>query len=495
MNQLTNKQSGKKIWIFYGIVFVLLFLLCLLFPYSGDDWAWGSQLGLYRLETWFDNYSGRYFGNLIVLALTRSNLLKAVVMAFCLTGIIVLLNKLTGEQKNGVFILSTVLLFMPVGILRQAVVWTSGFSNYTTSIFLTLIYIYYVNNIYGKEKPKNSIAAVLPLLLLGFANTLIVEHLTIYNVILAVYVIVFTLIKFKKVYIQHIAYFIGTVAGTALMFSNSVYRSVADGSDSYRTVKGGESFFETAYYAFLDTIVPEGFFNNFILNIFLVGTCVVIWFSLKNKLSKKTKVIGGICIAVMVAFAASTLMLRIASLTALELLYYAKGAATVAFIIAFIVFLFILPLENNRKAKLFFILISTGCMIAPLFVVTPIGSRCFFAPYVMMLYLAMEFYSMFDGNVKKFCEKVSKVTIITAAVGLIFLFYIYGTIFICDNERIEKAQTDAQNGVQTVQVEELPYKKYVWCSDVKIEIWQKRFKLFYGIDEAVKIEQVPSTQK
>lgn len=89
-----------------------------MFPYTGDDWAWGSQLGLDRLDNWFDNYSGRYFGNLIVLALTRSNILKAVVMAFCLTGIIVLVNKLTGEQKNGVFIISTALVCLPIGILR-----------------------------------------------------------------------------------------------------------------------------------------------------------------------------------------------------------------------------------------------------------------------------------------------------------------------------------------------------------------------------------------
>lgn len=279
------------------------------------------------------------------------------------------------------------------------------------------------------------------------------------------------------------------------MFSNSVYHSVVSGSDDYRTVQGEGGFFETIRSAFLDTIVPEGFFNNFVLIIFLVGTCVVLWSGLKNKCSKLSKVTGSICIAVMVAFAASTLMLRIASLTALERLYSAKGAATVAFILAFIVFLFILPVDGNRKAKLFFILLSTGCMIAPLLVVTPIGSRCFFAPYVMMLYLAMEFYSMFDSRVKKKCDQYSKVTIITAAVGLIFLFYIYGTISICDKERVEKAQTDAQNGVQTVQVEELPYKKYVWCSDVKKEIWQKRFKLFYGIDEAVEIEQVSSSQK
>lgn len=495
MDSLKSKGLRNMNVIIYMIIFVLLFLLCLLFPYSGDDWAWGSQIGLDRLENWFDNYSGRYFGNLIVLALTRSNLLKAITMAVCLTGIIVILNKLTAQQKNGMFIISTVLVFMPVTLLRQAVVWTSGFANYTTSIFLTLIYIYYVNNIYGEEKPKYSFSAVVPLALLGFANALIVEHLTIYNVILSVYVIVFTLIKFKRVFVQHIAYLLGVIAGTGLMFSNSVYRSVADGSDKYRTIGGGEGIVTRMLKAYFGTIVDEGFFKNFVLNIFLVGVCLILWITLKNKLSKKARVIGNISAAVMVAFAASSVMLKVSGVEPLEILSLVKGGATAAYIIAFIVFLFVIPLEINKKMKLFFILGSTGCLIAPLLVVTPIGSRCFFAPYVMMIYLGMEVYSLFDDDIKEKCAKITKVTVITALVGIIYLFYIYGTISVCSNERIEKAQADAQNGAGTIQVEELPYSDYVWCSDLKKNIWQKRFKLFYGIDKSVDIEQISSRQK
>ena len=48
-------------------------ILCYLFPYTGDDWAWGSKIGIDRLNNWFENYNGRYVGNLIVLAMTRSN--------------------------------------------------------------------------------------------------------------------------------------------------------------------------------------------------------------------------------------------------------------------------------------------------------------------------------------------------------------------------------------------------------------------------------------
>lgn len=482
-----NKISGKnKLIVFYGVIFVLLFFLCLLFPYTGDDWAWGSQIGLERLNEWFDNYSGRYFGNLIVLALTRSNLLKAFTMSFCLTGIIVILNKLTGEQKNGVFIISSVLVFMPVTLLRQAIVWTSGFANYTTSIFLTLIYIYYVNHIYSEDKPKNSWLAVLPLAVLGFANTLIVEHLTLYNVLLALYVIVFTLIKFKKLYIQYVAYFAGTVAGTALMFSNSVYHSVSEGDDSYRTMGKIIDF---------ATIIEEGFINNCVLNIFLIGVCTVIYFMLKNKFTKKSKRFGAIAISVMIAFAASSLLLKLSGVKPLEILTIVVCIATVIYIIAFMVFLFALPLDMEKKLKLFFIFGSVGCMIAPLFVVTPIGSRCFFAPYVMMLYLGMEFYTLFDESLKKRCDRISKVTIIAALVGLVYLFCIYGTIFVCNNKRVEKAQLDARSGLETIQIEELPYKDYVWCADLEKKVWQERFKLFYDIEETVKIEQIKSAQR
>ena len=496
MNKLTDKKSHSKIIFAYGIIFVLLFFLCMLFPYSGDDWAWGSQIGLDRLSNWFDNYSGRYFGNLIVLALTRSNLLKSVVMSFSLTGIIALCNKLTGEQKNGVFIISTILVLMPTTLLRQSIVWTSGFANYTTSIFLTLIYIYYVNNIYGDDKPKQSPLAAVPLLILGAANTLIVEHLTLYNVVLAVYVIVFTIIKFKKLYVQHIAYFIGTVAGTVLMFSNSVYSSVADGSDSYRTIGGNKGVISNAINAYLDTIVHEGFIGNFVLNAFLVAVCIIVWFGVKDKLSKVPKILGALAITVMTAFASNSIIIVNASgVKPLRLLAMAQGAATVAYIVAFIVFLFILPIEITQKVKLFFILGSTGCMIAPLLVVTPIGSRCFFAPYVMMIYLGMEFYSIFDDEIKEKCAKVSRLTIITASVGLIFLFYVYGTIAICNNERVEKAKQDAQAGADIIQVEELPYKDYVWCSELEEDVWKTRFKLFYDIDKSVGIEQIPSKQK
>ena len=76
-----GRMNKVKKWQ-WGLLFFVLCALCFLYPYTGDDWAWGSSIGIERLNTWFDNYSGRYFGNLIVLALTRSNILKTIVSMY-----------------------------------------------------------------------------------------------------------------------------------------------------------------------------------------------------------------------------------------------------------------------------------------------------------------------------------------------------------------------------------------------------------------------------
>ena len=226
-------KENNKIWLRYIICFGLIAILCYLFPYTGDDWAWGSKIGIDRLNNWFENYNGRYVGNLIVLAMTRSNLLKAVIMSFCLTGIVALCEYIF--KRKWVFYVSCVaLVLIPKLIFRQAVVWTAGYANYVTSMFFTLLFIAYVYPIFQETMPRRKVWHCLPLFVLAVINALIVEHLTIYNVVLACGVLVYTICVHRKVVASHVAYLIGSVAGAAYMFSNSAYHTIANNQDQYR---------------------------------------------------------------------------------------------------------------------------------------------------------------------------------------------------------------------------------------------------------------------
>ena len=79
----------------YVIIMIVIFLcICYFFPYVHDDWAWGSSIGINRLNNLFKNYNGRWAGNILVILLTRSNILKTLfmVLIFCLTIKLIYIN-------------------------------------------------------------------------------------------------------------------------------------------------------------------------------------------------------------------------------------------------------------------------------------------------------------------------------------------------------------------------------------------------------------------
>lgn len=71
-----KKNIDKKRAVFYSILIFFLIALCYCFPYTGDDWAWGSSIGIERYNNFFKGYNGRYLGNIMVMILTRSQVLK-----------------------------------------------------------------------------------------------------------------------------------------------------------------------------------------------------------------------------------------------------------------------------------------------------------------------------------------------------------------------------------------------------------------------------------
>ncbi len=56
----------------------------------------------------------------------------------------------------------------PKAVIRQSIVWTAGFSNYTTSIVFILLYGLFVRNLFIEDGKKHSNVWAIPMLILGF---------------------------------------------------------------------------------------------------------------------------------------------------------------------------------------------------------------------------------------------------------------------------------------------------------------------------------------
>lgn len=501
-SSMNEKKIDLKSLSRYVLCCILLFIVTFLFPYTGDDWAWGSQIGIDRLHTWFDNYSGRYVGNLIVLILTRSNVVKALAMAVALTGIIFCIERVIREKWS--FYVSIVLLIcLPKAVLRQAVVWTAGFSNYVTSIFFTLLYIVYIYWIFDKEPDNNKlrqkILPCIPLFILGIINTLIVENVTLYNVVLGIAIIIYVLIRYHKILIQHVCYMIGTICGTMYMFSNSVYHSISTNSDGYRSV-AKDGIISQALKNYLDVIYKEYFMNNIVLNIFIVCLCYMIYISYKKQKNGKKGTIDkvlSVCLGILSCYVVWSLFsyIGLGTVTKQHILIIIEGIATAVAGIAMLIFCFTIALYYDSLWRILFVMCSVVCIAAPLFAVNPIGSRCFFPSYVLFVLFAQELCKIVvaesDIEFKLNGTVLKRIALTVTAVGMGFYFCIFSSVYRADHQRLSYIREKVASGEKQVQILHLPYESYIWTpTPEKGQVWEERYKLFNDIPQDISLKAV-----
>ena len=89
-------------------------------PYTHDDWDWGLEVGMQHLLK--ADINSRYVGNLIEVIITRSVILKTLIMGMILTLIPVSITIIVGkfipkERKSSDLIQVSVFLFSNMMIL------------------------------------------------------------------------------------------------------------------------------------------------------------------------------------------------------------------------------------------------------------------------------------------------------------------------------------------------------------------------------------------
>lgn len=499
MNGKFYLKYNKKEILFCAALFVAFAVLAYLFPYSGDDWAWGSKIGIERLECGFECYNGRYLGNLLVLALTRSKLLQILAVAAGMLLLCVLPVVYCTSKRISLLMFSAFLTFLiPKQIFVQSVVWSSGFSNYIPPILLVFAYFIIIKNIF-EERPGYKKYIPIITFIIGFVCTLFMENVTLYAVAISFIIIVFARLKHGRFFLAHITNFIGCVAGAVLMFSNTAYSSILGQNDNYRSTAMSEGILPTIK-GHLETIISQLFINNIPLLVIISVLCSVLAFSFHKK-SRNTKLNLAVYALVFLNVMTLGIMLAKKSFSYWILAVGSEQSGNLTFLfLLFTVCVYCLSVlslvlvcitDLNTKFKILLLLISAPIIVTPLLVVNPIGPRCFMPPYFIMAAFCV---SVFDYLQKElhFSECVNRgVAVSSAAASLamfIFAFSIYSTVHAYAEKRDEYVVKQIKNGESVVTVCRLPYTSYVWTGDPATDPWDYRYKLFNGIDEDVQFE-------
>lgn len=485
---LEGRKHRGFLSLFFVAIFILYFYLAYNTPLTHDDWTWATSDGMDRLKNWFKDYNGRYLGNIIEIVLTRVYLKRIFIMALFSTLLVILTAYRSKENPALNYILSLLLfLTVPVNMISQTYAWVAGFSNYITSIVLVLIYLAVIRNIFEAVSPKYKIWMTLAVIPLGIATTLIVEHVTIYVIVMALYVIIFSFIKFRKFYYLHISYLISVIIGAAIMFSNGAYSKIMNGNDQYRSIdtKAADvGFFQKISDVYSEQMYPFLFSNNVVLNLFISLLCIILLVMHKEKLGIFKKIMQNILIFVFTLYPFyKPLVLDTFHISFFEV--YPNGFEAVFSLIFYVSILLTVILFIKDKSlihKLLFYLLSAIVLAGPLIFVTPFGPRCFIASYTFFAMFVIEISMYISTNNFVHLQKLNKLFVMISILVTTCYVYVFTMNNIVHRERIHYIHQQVNKHAKVIELTRLPYPQFLWISTPYIPGYQyETFKRFYHI--------------
>ena len=452
----------------FYIIFAVFFIIkgcCLIL--TGDDIWWGGipSLSFFLKRS---NPNGRYLSNIITFYSTHSFMFRTISYAITFIGFALLISFILGKFYKfkwfDAFLFIPFLFIIGPDLKCQVVNWVSGYTNYVFSLIFVFIFYWYSMPLFKKEMPKGSIIKTILFLIIGFLGALCVEHITIYNIIFALFIIVLSLIYFKKVSFVSISYLIGSVAGAAVMFLNSNYKDISNNAD-----KIGARNFEFKVPDFMTKlyleIIPHYASVYYILH-FLIASSVIYMYYKKFANTEKKPKYAKYCIPVLIAYSIySFFTVRFESIAIFDTAFKTRAIETAfvfVYILSIIYMLYIL-LDRDKLMNSLVLLISTIVVSGPFIFINPINSRCFFADYVFW-YLFTFSLVIEAVHISKISENSILKSIAISFASCIVIWYSFIDISnkYVDVIRLEYIKEQSELDQKYINFIKLPYRSYTF---------------------------------
>ena len=447
----------------YIILFGLLFLLSFFFPFSCDDFYWGSKsLSFSTIKEIYNDLflNGRWLGNFFAILISYNHLIKALVISIVSTLLIYIIDK---HEKISLWIFLLLIFLMPVNKFTQVIIWGSGFSNYMVSTFLFISVYYLIKKYY--ENNYNKWYEKVGIFIVAILNSLVVENITVGTLmILFIYNLIY-FIKNKKININLIIMFIGSIIGAIMMFTHPSYLNLIIGNsinDRY-IPKSGSSLINIVENNLFIQIFNLLINNNILLNGFTMF--VFSYLYLKKKIKN---------IKLLISFYLLTIMIIIGCLFKFNIYFM-----FVIDILYFINYFYLIYMGCKFEKSIWEIILLMVSVILPLVFIQPIGSRLFFLPYILHIILLFRILDYNNVVIKDYVW-------LKVIVVIIYILLLYMNIenYKCEIERDNYIKDNLDKKI--IEINGYKYPKYVWFDKIDGEYFGKYYDLYHGYDENIR---------
>jgi len=485
---MKNKYANLTITI---VLLLILVSISNNIPVLWDDWMWGGEVGINRLNSIFSNYNGRYLGNILVIILTRSNLIKTIIISTSIIAIIYFMYSCFGGKDYIFYIISSLLvLLLPMSIFSQTISWVSGFCNYIPPIVLFLIYFFIIKKEFDDNIVVYKKYQIFLMIILGICMQLFMETNTIYNCIFSVFMVIYVYVKTKRIPLIHISFMTSTLLGAFIMFSNGAYSNIYENEDSYRSV--GRSFKEIIvqiYEHYFNYMNRQLFMKSFALNCILAITILLIIKICRknNKYNLKDYIISIVSISYPTYLLFTIFRIDYIDKIYEKFVYFFDGLFTVLFYIALIVTIIQYIADTNIKLKLLLLVASIVVLTAPLLIVNPLSPRCYLNTYIFMVMLILELlnYIILELDIE------FRYINILGAVSLFIIGLVYINIFIDIGKAEKSRQAIVNEQLKSKEINiiipKLPHGQYLMNANASLRSgWEKNaLRNYYTVSKEV----------
>ena len=162
---------------------------------------------------------------------------------------------------------------------------------------------------------------------------------------------------------------------------------------------------------------------------------------------------------------------------------YIEGILTLLYCIAILATTIITIEDKNKKFRMLFEIVSIVIITGPLFIVTPIGPRCFFPVYILLVMLAIEMVDYLTID-----KKININHLLITATFILMLFYLvtFGYVFKIETIRNNYIEQNKENA-KVLYLPELLFSQYLHCANPVNKSFENKFKSFYKIDNKIEL--------